>query len=153
MVVIMTGVGFEPGCMGVGEEAVHMVDSLVQFDPEKRLTVEEVCGTQVARSSPLLVIQAISDPFMEQLHDPNDEPVFESGPVDPQEFAFERRKVDRDMLRSGRTDWHIVVNMLLLLLELLKEVFWYHPHLGEAGLGPLRSSYDTPSTGEEVVLL
>ncbi|KAF4651148.1 hypothetical protein FOZ61_010744 [Perkinsus olseni] len=100
-----------------GDEAVHMVDSLVQFDPEKRLTVEE----------------AISDPFMDQLHDPTDEPVFEEGPVNPREFAFEKRRLDRSMLRG----------------ELFKEVMWYHPHLGEGGVGPLRTACDDTPTSDD----
>lgn len=63
-------------------EVLQLLTATLQFDPERRLTVE----------------QALELPYLEQLHCPEDEP---SCPlIDLSDFEFERRKIDLAALRE-----------------------------------------------------
>jgi mitogen-activated protein kinase 1/3 len=61
--------------------ACDLLDHLLQFDPEKRYTVE----------------QALRHPYLEELHCEEDEPVCDT--LDLQEFYFEYLKTTKDDLR------------------------------------------------------
>ncbi|CAE8673470.1 unnamed protein product, partial [Polarella glacialis] len=60
----------------------ELLDSTLQFNPEKRVTVQ----------------QALQLTYMEQLHCPEDEP--SSPPIEMADFEFERRKIDMPALRE-----------------------------------------------------
>jgi len=55
---------------------------MLRFNPDKRITVE----------------QALRNPYLAQLHCPEDEPC--RAPLDPSDFEFERRKIDIEALRQ-----------------------------------------------------
>eukprot|EP00474_Spongospora_subterranea_P009363 CRZ09821.1 hypothetical protein [Spongospora subterranea] len=61
-------------------EAIDLLQKMLMFSPEKRITVEE----------------ALAHPYLASLHDPNDEPIA-SGVFD---FSFETLELDIDALRE-----------------------------------------------------
>lgn len=63
-------------------EALDVLLQTLQFNPDRRLTVEQVLG----------------HPYLAQLHCPEDEPV--RTPLDVADFEFERRKIDMAALRE-----------------------------------------------------
>ncbi|CAJ1451108.1 unnamed protein product [Effrenium voratum] len=90
---------------------MELLDSLLQFDPDHRLNAE----------------QALALPYFEQLHCPQDEP--SSSPIDPNDFEFERRKIDLVALRE----------------EIFLEALHYHPDVQRRYLQELAeygTSYD-----------
>mmetsp|Transcript_3092 Transcript_3092/g.6808 ORF Transcript_3092/g.6808 Transcript_3092/m.6808 type:complete len:403 (+) Transcript_3092:55-1263(+) len=63
-------------------QALDVLNQTLQFNPEQRLTVEQV----------------LSHSYLSQLHCPEDEPT--RPPLDSSDFEFERRKVDMAALRE-----------------------------------------------------
>jgi mitogen-activated protein kinase 1/3/mitogen-activated protein kinase 6 len=64
------------------EEALDILKKTLRFNPEKRITVEE----------------ALQNPYLSQLHCPDDEP--SRSPLELADFEFERRKIDMEALRQ-----------------------------------------------------
>ena len=60
--------------------AIDFMDKLLQFAPEKRISVDE----------------ALQHPYLALLHDPNDEPVVEV----PFDFAFESQELTKELLKD-----------------------------------------------------
>jgi len=67
---------------GTSADALDLMYKMLHFNPDKRPAVEEV----------------LQQPYLGQLHCPEDEPVRE--PLDTSEFEFERRKIDMQALRQ-----------------------------------------------------
>jgi mitogen-activated protein kinase 1/3/mitogen-activated protein kinase 6 len=86
---------FFPGAMS--EEAQALLAQMMRWDPESRITVAE----------------AIQQPYLHNLHCPEDEPTRE--PLDTSDFEFERRKITAAALRD----------------EIFHQALCYYPHLLE----------------------
>lgn len=63
------------------KEALDILKKTLRFNPESRITVE----------------QALQNPYLQQLHCPEDEP--SRAPLSTDDFEFERRKIDMEALR------------------------------------------------------
>jgi len=63
-------------------EALDILKKTLRFNPDKRITVEE----------------ALQNPYLSQLHCPDDEP--SRPPLELADFEFERRKIDMEALRQ-----------------------------------------------------
>jgi mitogen-activated protein kinase 1/3/mitogen-activated protein kinase 6 len=66
----------------ISGEALDILKKTLLFNPDKRITVE----------------QALQNPYLAQLHCPEDEPSRQ--PLEIEDFEFERRKIDMDALRQ-----------------------------------------------------
>ena len=62
-------------------QAIDLLDKMLQFDPKKRITVE----------------QALEHPYLTALHDPMVEPASEPAPF---EFEFEDEELQEEQLRE-----------------------------------------------------
>eukprot|EP00811_Abedinium_folium_P032104 NODE_5274_length_1788_cov_9.800120.p1 GENE.NODE_5274_length_1788_cov_9.800120~~NODE_5274_length_1788_cov_9.800120.p1 ORF type:complete len:420 (+),score=82.52 NODE_5274_length_1788_cov_9.800120:145-1404(+) len=77
-----TGRKFEDVFPNAPPEAIDLLSSMLQFNPDNRTTVSE----------------ALDHPYLSQFSSPEDEP--EGYPLDPNEYEFERREVTIDALRE-----------------------------------------------------
>nr|ANN45086.1 mitogen-activated protein kinase 3 [Brassica napus] len=64
----------------VNSLAIDLVDRMLTFDPNKRITVEE----------------ALNHPYLAKLHDPNDEPIC----LKPFSFDFEQQPLDEEQIKE-----------------------------------------------------
>lgn len=74
-------VPFESLFPNAGPAALDFLRQLLQFAPEKRLTVE----------------QALEHPYLALLHDPSDEPVCDT----PFDFSFEANPLTKEALKGA----------------------------------------------------
>ena len=63
-----------------GPQALDLLEKMLQFDPERRISIEE----------------ALEHPYVASLHVPEDEPSFGSS-ID---FSFEEKKVDKETMKT-----------------------------------------------------
>jgi len=66
----------------IDPKALDLLSRLLDYDPRTRITAAE----------------ALAHPFLESLHDPNDEP--EGAPLSPFDFEFEKFNLDLPVLRD-----------------------------------------------------
>lgn len=93
------------------KDEIDLLEKMLTWDPDKRITVEE----------------ALEHPFMEEMHDPTDEPV--TFPIE--EFEFERADIKRRELKN----------------LIWKEVLTYHPEFANDN-SPSKSSQTSPSSSK-----
>ena len=72
----------EGHCQIPAPPGLEMLERMLQFDPKKRISIDET----------------LKHPYMEELHNPHDEPVRE--PVEMDDFEFERRKITLEGIRE-----------------------------------------------------